>query len=106
MLTGDLPADSARLPKQTRQGVYPHRLSEGVPGGDHQPLRVGAGFFRPVAQSPEDYAVFTTAAAGTVSHRNACRATARRSGPVMKKYLTSFRKNTPVVETKGEHGPL
>ena len=70
ILTQDLPADSSPPPKQTQQGVYSHRLSEGMPGGEHQQFRMGADFFRQVVESLEDYAVFTTDAGGTVSSWN------------------------------------
>ena len=69
-MTHDFPVDSSSPHAQTQQGAYSHRLSDQAPGGQHQQFRMGAGFFRQVVESLEDYAVFTTDAAGTISSWN------------------------------------
>jgi len=69
-MSQDLPVDQSSLPKQTQQGTYSHRLSDGAAGGVHQRFRMGDEFFRQVVESLEDYAVFTTNVAGEVSSWN------------------------------------
>ncbi|HEX8531110.1 MAG TPA: PAS domain-containing protein, partial [Cytophagales bacterium] len=66
----DVPAGAPFHPKQTQQGAYSHRLSDGDAGGTHQRFRLGPDFFRQVVESLDDYAVFTTNVAGEVSSWN------------------------------------
>ena len=69
-MSDDLPVDPSSLPKQTQQGTYSHRLSDGAAGDVHQRFRMDDEFFRQVVESLEDYAVFTTNVAGDVSSWN------------------------------------